>query len=83
LGGTPEVGRQHFERAIEIGEGRNLMVHVLYARYYARNVFDQTLHDQLLEYVVTAEVDAPGLTLSNTMAKDEAQRLLGESDDYF
>ena len=83
LGGTPEIGREHFERAIEIGGSRDLMVNVLYARYYAKNVFDRPLHDRLLEQVLASDVDAPGLILRNTMAKDEARRLLDEADDYF
>jgi hypothetical protein len=36
LGGKPELGRNHFERAIEISEENNLMAKVIYARQYAR-----------------------------------------------
>ena len=31
----PEEAREHFERAIEISDGKNLMIKVLYARQYA------------------------------------------------
>lgn len=83
LGGQPEAGRQHFERAVELSEGRNLMAKVLYARYYARLLFDRPLHDQLLDEVLAADPAAPGLTLSNTLAQDEARQLLADADDYF
>jgi hypothetical protein len=83
LGGQPEAGRQHFERAVALSEGRDLMAKVLFARYYARLVFDRPLHDRLLDEVVTADPAAPGLTLSNTLAQDEARQLLAEADEYF
>ena len=83
LGGKPELSRAHFERAIEISEGHNLMISVLMAKHYARNVFDQELHDELLIAVEAAAADYPGYTLSNTLAKLEAEQLLAESEDFF
>lgn len=83
LGGQPERGRQHFLRAIELSAGRNLMAKVMYARYYARLVFDQKLHDQLLNEVLAADVEASKLSLLNTLAKQQAKELLAGSNDYF
>lgn len=83
LGGKPELGREHFERAIEISAGQNLMIHVLMAEHYARTVFDQELHDRLLTRVKTADADYPGYTLINALAKQQAARLLAESEDFF
>lgn len=83
LGGQPQRGRAHFERAIALSGGRNLMAKVLYARHYARLVFDRDLHDRLLREVMEADPEAPGLTLANTLAKQQAQSLLAGSDDYF
>ena len=83
LGGKPEKGRAHFERANEISAGKNLMINVLMAQHYARMVFDQELHDQLLQAVLTEPVEAPGLTLINTIAKLQASELLEESVDFF
>ncbi|MCZ6869538.1 MAG: TRAP transporter TatT component family protein, partial [Gammaproteobacteria bacterium] len=48
MGGRPEIGRRHFERAIELSDGRNLMAKVIFAEKYARLVFDRELHDALL-----------------------------------
>jgi hypothetical protein len=83
VGGEPEIGRRHFERAIDLSDGRNLMAKVLYARQYARVVFDRELHDRLLEEVLAAPVEAEGYTLANTLARREARRLLDDSDEYF
>ncbi len=82
-GGRPEEGRAYFERVIELSGGRNLMAKVLLARAYARLVFDRELHDRLCREVVEADPVAPGLTLTNTMAQEEARELLGSSEEYF
>ena len=83
LGGKPEVGRDHFERALEISKDKNLMVKVLYAQSYARLMFDQKLHDRLLNEVLEAKADVPGYTLSNTLAQERAKELLKGEEDYF
>lgn len=83
LGGKPDEGRAHFERALELSQGQDLRVKVEYARRYARLVFDRPLHDRLLNEVLAAPVEAPGLTLGNTLAKREARALLKSADSYF
>jgi uncharacterized protein YceK len=83
LGGKPELARAHFEKARSLSSGENLMVNVLMAKHYARMVYDQQLHDQLLVEVQTAEADFPGYTLINTLAKIEADQLLAESPEFF
>ena len=83
LGGQPEAGRAHFERAMAISSGKNLMAMVMYAEKYARLVFDKSLHDRLLEEVLSADPKVPGLTLVNTLAQQQAKKLLDTSDDYF
>jgi hypothetical protein len=83
IGGKPEAGRQAFEKAIAISGGRNLYAKTLYAEYYARLVFDQALHDRLLNEVIAADPKAPGFTLTNTLAQDRARKLLESGKDYF
>ncbi len=83
MGGNPELGKQHFETAVARSEGANLMAKVLYAEQYARLVFDRELHDELLGEVLAAPTKAPGLTLMNTVAQEQAQQLLDSADDYF
>jgi hypothetical protein len=83
LGGQPEEGRAHFERAIALSDGRNLLAKVEFARRYARLVFDRPLHDRLLDEVVAADPVEPGLTLSNTLAQTQARALLASAAQYF
>ena len=83
LGGRPEVGRFHFERALALAEGQYLLTQVMFAEQYARLVFDRALHDELLNQVLAAEVDAPDLILLNAVAKRRAQSLLDTADAYF
>ena len=83
MGGNPEQGRTYFETAVARSGGANLMAKVLYAEQYGRLVFDRELHDQLLREVLDAPARAPGLTLMNTVAQEQAQQLLDSADDYF
>lgn len=83
MGGKPDVARAHFEEAIRLSDGKNLMAKVLFAERYARLVFDKKLHDQLLNEVLAAKPEAPDLTLSNILAKDKAQKLLKSGKEYF
>ncbi len=83
MGGKPSLGRVHFERAIELSHGRDLTAKVLLASQYARLVFDRELHDAVLQEVLEANPEAPGLTLSNTLAQEQAKELLADADDYF
>ena len=83
LGGNPEKGREHFERAIALSSGHNLAAKVAYAHYYARLIYEKALHDRLLNEVIDSDPHTPGLTLSNVLAQQEARKLLDSSADYF
>jgi hypothetical protein len=83
IGGRPEVGRRHFERAIELSAEKNLMAKVVYADRYARLVFDRDLHDRLLQEVLAADPRISGYTLTNMFARRRAQELLDDADEYF
>lgn len=83
LGGRPDIGRFHFERAIALSEGRHLLTKVMFADQYARLVFDRPLHDRLLHEVLAAGDDLPELRLMNAVARQRAVELLESADDYF
>jgi len=83
LGGKPEEGLAHFERAIKLSAGRDLMAKVEYARRYARITYNRELHDRLLQEVLDADAVEPGLTLSNVLAKRQAKELLASAESYF
>lgn len=83
LGGKPDLAKKSFERAIELSQGKNLMVKVNYAEKYARLVFDQKLHDKLLNEVLAADPNVHKMTLVNTLAKQKAKELLKSGKEYF
>ncbi len=83
LGGKPDVAQAYFEEGIEISEGKNLIIKVMYAQQFARLIFDQELHDRLLSEVVASDPNLKGFTLQNIYAQDEAEKLLAESVEYF
>lgn len=83
LGGEPEEARRHFERALELTNGRNLMAKALFAENYARLVYDRDLHDRLVTEVIEADPVADDLTLSNKLAQERAQDLRSSADSFF
>lgn len=86
LGGKPEEARKHFERAIELGEGKLLTSYVMFAKQYAKLMYKKKLFFDLLNTVLEAKVDAvPELTLINILAQRQAQDLIDEAreDEYF
>lgn len=83
LGGKPDTGNLHFEAAIRLTKGKNLMAKVLYAEYYARLVFDEKLHQRLINEVLTSKDSPPDLVLLNTLARQKAKVLEKSAEDYF
>ena len=81
VGGKPEQGKAHFERALELQDSQ--MTRVLYAKHYARLLYNQELHDKLLNIVLEKPIKENGMTLINTLAKEQAEQLLESSSDYF
>ena len=79
IGGDPERSRKHFERALEISDRSMLMVQVTYAETYCRMIFNQKLHDDMLQEVLNYPLEqAPDNTLPNQIAKRRAKALLAE-----
>jgi len=83
LGGRPNIGKDHFETAIKLTEGKNLMVKVLYAEFYSRLMFDEELHKTLINDVLTTENTPIELNLINTLARQKAKALKVSAADYF
>ena len=81
LGGKPELGKQHFESAIRLSNGTNLMAKALYAEYYARLVFNENLHHSLILEILTDKKNEHGLI--NTLAIEKAKSLQRTASDYF
>lgn len=83
LGGKPEQARRYFEQAIQQTQGQHFMAKVMFAQHYSRLMYDQELHDTLLNDVINATPEREGLTLINLMAQQQAKTMLAESADYF
>ena len=83
LGGKPEEARTHFEKAIASSGGRDLAAKIEFAKGYAKLLYDQELHDQLIGEVLDADPKADRLTLTNVLAQEEALRMRVEASDYF
>ena len=76
--------REHFDRAFRLGGDQVLASRVMYAEYYARGMRDRQLFESTLRGVVDApEGRISELTLSNTMAKEKARKLLERTEEYF
>ena len=84
LGGDLEKGRVHFEKAIELMDGRFLLAKVLYAMTYAVQKQDHDLFAELLDDVAedTTE-DEAAMRLANNVARQKASVLLDKVEDFF
>ena len=83
LGGKPEEARIHFAKAIALSGGRDLGAKIEFVKGYAKLLYDQELHDQLVNEVLDADPKADRLTLTNVLAQEEALRLRAAANDYF
>ena len=83
-GGDLDRARDHFLKAIELGDGKFLMARVYYADYYAKKAFDRELFISILEKVLEIPADiTPELTLLNSVAHTKAKEMLDQVDEYF
>jgi len=83
-GGDLDQARDHFIKAIDLGDGKFLMARIYYADYYAKKAFDKELFISILEEVLEIPADiTPELTLLNTVAHTKAKELLDQVDEYF
>ena len=83
-GGDLNRARDHFLKAIELGDGKFLMARIYYADYYAKKALDGELFISILEKVRKIPADIPPeLTLLNTVAHIKAKEMLNQVDEYF
>jgi len=84
IGGDPERGRRHFERAIELTGGRFLLAKVLFAKNYGRASMDRTrFRDLLVEVLQTDPAIWPEQRLANEIAVRRARRYLRHEAEWF
>lgn len=84
LGGNPVKAKEHYDKAFEISESKFLVMHFIYAKFYAYQIQDRELFVETLEYVINAPDDIfPEKILANQVAKMKARALLEDIDEYF
>jgi len=83
-GGDLNQARDHFLKAIELGDGKFLMAQIYYADNYAKKAFKKELYLSILQEVLKTPADGTSeLTLLNTVAHTKAKKMLEEADDFF
>lgn len=84
LGGDPEKGKEHFEKALQISEKKFLLTYIFYAKFYAIQKQDKELFQNLINEVLNAPENLlPEERLVNKLSKDTAKTLARNIDDYF
>ena len=84
LGGDLEKGKVHFEKSIELTDGKFLLTRVFFAKTYAVNKQDPDLFVKLLNEVVADSSEAPAdMRMANAVAREMAAELLTRVGDFF
>ena len=83
LGGKPEIGRHHFEKALILGQRQFWPAQVAYAEGYARQTFNRELFETLLNEVLLQPLVENEMATTNRLARKKAAELLGRIDDIF
>ncbi|MDD9942662.1 MAG: TRAP transporter TatT component family protein [Myxococcales bacterium] len=83
FGGSPQKGREYFERALSITDRRAHQVHLNYARLYAVTVGDRELFLALTREIIDAPDQGSSVRLANKIARRRAQLLLSRVDMLF
>jgi hypothetical protein len=84
LGGDPQKAKEHFEQNLRITQGKFLLTHIYYAKYYAIKTFDEELFDKLIKHIDdTPAGSLPGYELLNMIAKKKANKLREMREEWF
>jgi hypothetical protein len=83
-GGDLKKAQKHFQKALEVGQGKFLMAYVYYADFYARRALDKDLFVSTLQKVLDTPVNvSPEVTLLNAVARKRATDLLDRKEEIF
>ncbi|HVN72093.1 MAG TPA: TRAP transporter TatT component family protein [Desulfomonilia bacterium] len=84
LGDNTAKAKKHFDKAFEISGGKLLLVHYMYAKFYAYQIQDRDLFVKTLEKVLqTPSETYPDMAFVNEVARRKAKVLLDNVDMYF
>lgn len=83
-GGNPEKAKEHFDKAMKKAGDRNLIIPVLYGRYYGAQTQDQEFFNKMMEKVKTTDAEKyPDKRLNNEIAKDRMEFWTKHADELF
>ena len=84
LGGDPEKAKEHFEKNLQITDGKFLLTYVYYALFYAAKVLDEDLYNSFVVKIEETPAEAlPGYQLLNMIAKKKAKNLREFGKEWF
>lgn len=84
MGGSIEQARVHFERAMDLVEGRQISPLVTLAESVSIRTQDRREFEALLQRALAFDIDAvPSNRLANLVAQKRARMLLARTDDFF
>jgi hypothetical protein len=84
LGGDPEKAKEHFEKNIQITDGKFLLTYVYYALFYAAKVLDEDLFNSFVVKIEETPADVlPGYQLLNVIAKKKVMHLREFGEEWF
>lgn len=84
IGGSMTKAREHYERALQLTDGKKMGPHVTWAESIAVSQQDRATFNSLLDHVLAFDVDsAPEYRLVNIIAQDRARWLKERADDLF
>ncbi len=84
LGGDPQKAKEHFDKNLQLTEGKFLLTYIYYARFYAAKTLDEDLFNQFIVKVEDTPADVlPEYQLLNMIAKKKAKYLKTKQEDLF
>lgn len=84
FGGNPDKAKEYFQQAMKAHGDKNLLIPYLYARFYASQVQDRKLFNELMVKVLEADVAKhPNLRLQNELARERARFWVENSQELF
>ena len=84
FGGKAGLAKTYFEKAMGVSQGKFLLAHYYFAKYYAVRVQDKELFLKLAKEVEGSPSDGlKEVCLINAVMKKKTKQLLGKSEDLF
>jgi hypothetical protein len=83
MGGDPEGSKDNFDRAIAVSDGKFLLAHYFYAKFYCYRIQDVDMFEEALTKVIGQPDTLPEYRLLNAIAKQKSANLLEEKDELF